>query len=54
MFVRLNGKEVVVMPFDAATIYALLNGLVETLECGSRRFILRVSLAGFQLLENFE
>ena len=34
MFVRLNGKEVVAMPFDAATIYALLNGLVETLEYG--------------------
>ena len=34
MFVRLNGKEVVVMPFDAATIYALLIGLVETLEYG--------------------
>ena len=34
MFVRLNGKEVVVMPFDSATIYALVNGLVETLEYG--------------------
>ena len=34
MFARLNGKEVVVMPFDAATIFALLNGLVETLEYG--------------------